>query len=300
LDKLIITVCPNDVTTWDKSINMPQTAEEISDAVRDVRNAGASIVHVHEPLMKGQQDTLGYNIDGWLELARLIREKSDIIYEHGEGGFPYMKVEMRKPPVDPKLMEKEYDLGVEKPDMIATLLTEVDHDFGVHYALFPIREEIERFIRMCKANNVKPAFEAWHAGSYYQVDWLAELGLVEAPYWFTLFFGATSGVGSPPTIDELLHRIKYIPKNSLWQATCYCGAKGCATVPQIMGFYTHAMAIGGHIRLGMEECPYYWDGEPAKSNVQLVERVVRIARELGREIASPDEARQMLGLPPRK
>jgi len=57
--------------------------------------------------------------------------------------------------------------------------------------------------------------------------------------------------------------------------------------------------MGGNVRVGMEDNPYYWDGVPAKSNAQLVERIVRIARELGREVASPDEARKILGLPKR-
>ena len=72
--------------------------------------------------------------------------------------------------------------------------------------------------------------------------------------------------------------------------------KGRATTQDQLAIAAHSIALGGHVRVGMEANPYYWDGVPAESNAQIVERIANIARQLGREIASPDEARNMLGL----
>ena len=76
-----------------------------------------------------------------------------------------------------------------------------------------------------------------------------------------------------------------------------CQTKGDASSQQQLNLLTQAISLGGHVRIGMEDNPYYSDKVPAESNAQLVERIVRIAKELSRDVATPAEARQMLGIP---
>ncbi|OGP91629.1 MAG: hypothetical protein A2156_15260 [Deltaproteobacteria bacterium RBG_16_48_10] len=97
--------------------------------------------------------------------------------------------------------------------------------------------------------------------------------------------------GMPATAKSLLHLTEVIPQDSTWSVI---GA-GIDQLPMaIMG-----MVMGGHVRFGLEDNIYYSQGVFAKSNAEMVERVVRIAREFGREVATPSEARKILSLPPR-
>jgi len=92
----------------------------------------------------------------------------------------------------------------------------------------------------------------------------------------------------PGTIEDLVYLVSKIPPGSTWSVA----GIGRYELPLAV----HAILMGGHVRVGFEDNIYYKKGELAKSNAQLVERIVRIAKELGREIATPDEARKILGI----
>jgi 3-keto-5-aminohexanoate cleavage enzyme len=94
-------------------------------------------------------------------------------------------------------------------------------------------------------------------------------------------------------VEEIDHRINNLPLDSVYSVT----ARGTAGPLGQTRMLTFVIIKGGHVRLGTQDIPYYTDGVPAKSNAQIVERIVRIATELGREIATPEDAREMLGLP---
>ncbi len=94
--------------------------------------------------------------------------------------------------------------------------------------------------------------------------------------------------GSFPTVENVVDLLRELPPHSIW----LCSGIGAFQLPMT----TLATLMGGHVRVGLEDNVYFRRGEKARSNAQLVERTVRIARELNREIASPTEARQMLGL----
>ncbi len=302
MDKLIITCA----TAWDgyedlKGINAPRTAKEIADSVRQARDAGAAVTHVHEPYPKQGAPPYGSDVEAWLEVAQLIRQTSDIVYEHGQGGVPYFPRQLVSRVRPPGETQKTFDLGKEKPEMIAYALNALDFVFGQRQSYsHGTREEFERDLRMCREKGVKPAFEIWHGGSFFNLQWLVDRGLVNKPYWLTCFFAGNGGMAGPATIDELLARVKLVPQGAMWQIAVWSGLKGRATTQDLLAMAAHAIALGGHVRVGMEDNPYYWDGVPAKSNAQIVERIANIARLMGREVASPDEARKMLGLSPRK
>jgi 3-keto-5-aminohexanoate cleavage enzyme len=113
---------------------------------------------------------------------------------------------------------------------------------------------------------------------------LADEGVLSPPLHFSLVLGV--GGGAPATPENLIHMVKQLPEGSTWQVV----AVGRQHVPTTV----MAMAMGGNVRTGLEDTVYYKRGEPVKSNAQLIERVVRLANEIGREPATVEEARAML------
>lgn len=297
MDKLIIT-CATAFEGYDAlGVNAPRTAREIADSVTAARNAGASITHVHAPQTTGKGPAT-YEREAWLEVTSLIRAGSDIVFEHGQGGTPYVIFDHTTQPRATAEQLQRLDIREERPELIAMLINEVDFLRPTQeFYMMPTRAELERYLALCNEVGVKPAFEIWHSGSYWTLGWLEQRGLVTAPYWLTLFFGANGGMSGRATLDELRHRVGGVPAGAHWQVAVFCGIKGDAGTGDQFALVAHAIALGGHVRVGMEDNPYIRDGVPAKSNAELVERVVRLARAVGREVATPSEARQLLGLP---
>jgi 3-keto-5-aminohexanoate cleavage enzyme len=263
---------------------IPATWEELVDSAVAARAAGASIVHFHGP-----HDEQGKIIpDGWARVTEDIRKNCDVLIDFGQAGAPW---EERKP-----LLQ----LGTGKPDFFAVSLTNHDYrrhhpqrgDYDVYYS--HTRQELEEYARSCLEYGVKPHWEIWHAGGLWNFEYLAQQGLVAKPYWLELLFGTPGGTWSPPTFEEINHRINTLPADCVYSVT----ARGTAGPLEQTRMLTFVIIKGGHVRLGTQDIAYYADGVPAKSNAQLVERIVRIATELGREIATPNDARKILGLYP--
>ena len=265
---------------------IPATWDELVDSAVAARAAGASIVHFHGP-----HDDAGKIIpDQWGQLAEAVRKRCDVLIDFGQAGAPW---EERKP-----LLQ----LGTGKPDFFAVSLTNHDYrrrsaergDFDVYYS--HTREELETYARGCAEFGVKPHWEIWNPGALWNLDFLAKQGLIAKPFWLELLFGTPGGTWAPPTMEEINLRIDSLPADSVYSVT----ARGTAGPMGQTRMLTFVMIKGGHVRLGTQDIPYYADGVPAKSNAQLVQRMVRIATDLGREIATPDDARRMLGLPERR
>ena len=264
---------------------VPETWEALVDSAVRAHEAGASIVHFHGP-----HDDKGRIIpEGWGRLVEEIHKRCDVLIDFGQAGAA---LDQRKP-----LLE----LGKNKPDFMAVSLTNHDYrrrspergEFDVYYQ-HP-RDELEEYCRCLKAAGVKAGWEIWHLGGVWNFNYLVEKGLVEGPYWLNLFFGTPGGVWSPPTIEEIDQRIKNLPAG----APFMLAPRGTAGPMGQTRMLTFGIIRGGHVRLGTQDLPWYTDGVPAESNAQIVARIARISRELGREIASTDDARRILGVPPR-
>ena len=152
--------------------------------------------------------------------------------------------------------------------------------------------DIEHFCKTMTENNTKPEHEAYDVGHLYNMQYTVKRGLSKLPLWLQFVTGILGGIGSDPenimymkqTCDRL-----FGPENYKWSVIG-------AGYPAEFNLATLSILMGGHARVGLEDNIYVSKGVLAKSNAELVEKVVRIARELGREIATPDEARQILGL----
>jgi len=259
--KLVITVTPVQSWMYPEVRNAPQTPEEVAQTVYECYEEGASIAHIH------------YH-GNLAETIRRIREKCDIIVQVGMSSLP---LEERR---------EVFDL---KPDMISVMLSHHDEAFTLEdvYRIHT-RKELEGYAKLCREHAVKPEFEVWHTGSIWSLNYLIGKKLLDKPYYLTLFFGWPGSNWTPPTPEELLHRVKYMPPDSVY-AISVMG-------PEQTAIATLSIILGGHVRVGTEDYPYYYEGIPAKDNAQLIARMARISRELGREVADPTEARRIIGL----
>jgi len=156
------------------------------------------------------------------------------------------------------------------------------------------RSDIERFAHEIRARDVKPELEVYNSAMLEEVDYLLGLGVFEPPHTinFVLHTPTQGGQrGTPRNFLDMVDRLRDLPVSQE-----YLRVNVTSMGPTQLPITTIGLAMGLNVRVGMEDNVYYRRGEPLQNNAQLVERTVRIARELDREPATPDEARQMLGL----
>jgi 3-keto-5-aminohexanoate cleavage enzyme len=227
----------------------------------------------------------------WFEVLHKIRERCpDIVINATTGGGPGMTMEERLSSLKAGPEVASLNLS---PDMSKFRLKErkaplpnprpaIDIDECVPFSY----GQIHQFASEMKERGIKPELEAYHSGSAWVVKYLIENNLLAKPYWIQTVMGTQTG--SFPTVENVLQLLKEFPEGALW----LCSAIG----PYQLPLTTLSMLMGGHVRVGLEDNVYYSRGRKAKSNAELVSRSVRIARELNREIATPAQARAMLGL----
>ncbi len=259
--KLIITVTANPSWIYPETKNHPRTPQEIADAIYECYKAGASIAHIHAPGMQ-------------VETIKRIREKCDIVVQVGLSGD---SLDSRRP------------IFEARPEMMSIMLTHHDEQFtNESFNILHLKSELEEYCRLCLKHGVKPEFEVWNTGATWNLRYLESKGLVDKPYFLSIFFGWPGGSWSPPAVDELEHRVKYLPEQSLYTVSVMDKAQG--------DLLKAAIQMGGHIRVGTEDYPFRNDGSLARDNAALVADAVRLSRENGREVANPDEARSLIGL----
>lgn len=259
---------------------MPVTSEEIAEEIYRSWNAGASIAHIHARDGEGKATT---NPAVFAEIKQLIRQKGcDIIlnYSSSPGREPTAKVEdgFRVLEAGPELAT--VDIGVA-----------VFMSGGKERVTLWTRAFTEQLTGAMLKTNVKPEFEIYGVGGIVEVDYLIETmpGLTK-PYWFDMPMGMqrTAQNVTPYTPKNMLHLVEQLPAESMFMAM---GVGALETAAALQ-----SMLLGGHVRVGFEDNYYYRKGVLAKSNAELVTRIVNIGEELGRTVAKPDEARALLGI----
>jgi len=261
-EKMIITATTANSWIYPDLKNWADTTDALIEDVVKCYEAGAAIAHVHLP--RGEE----------IETVKRIRERCDIIIQAGMSSYP---IEERAPDFHAK------------PDMLSAILNHHDEHFTkISVNQIHDLDELEQYCITCEKFDIKPEWEAWNIGSYWNLNYLIEKNLLKAPYILTLFFNWPGGTWSPPTADEYLHRIKYMPEN-------------CLHTISVMGEEQTKIAVmsitnGGNVRVGTEDYPFLKGSVPAKDNAEIVLRMVKISKEMGRETADPSEARKILGL----
>jgi 3-keto-5-aminohexanoate cleavage enzyme len=274
MDKLIITVCATGAEVYKaQQPNLPCSPEEIAAEAVACREAGASLMHIHVRNEKGEPTQSGAI---FAQTMDLIRSRSDVIIQASTGGATWMTAEER---IQPLLCDPA-------PEM-ATLTTGTCN-FGDGVFMNPLAM-IETFAKKMQERGVIPEIEVFDAGFIETANRLIKKGLVPERLHYDFVMGVPGAIAG--TQKNLLHLVELLPPGATWSVA----GIGRAELPLAV----MAIMLGGHVRVGFEDNIYYNRGVLAESNAQLVARVVRIARELGREIATPDEARQILRLKPR-
>ena len=148
-------------------------------------------------------------------------------------------------------------------------------------------ENAAEIIQAMRENGIKPEWEMYNITDIKRLNDMIDAGYADEPYWVQMLFG---GNGVQPSPQSLILASELLPAKSLFSVIAIGAAQAAVS--------TLAIIMGHHIRVGLEDTVYYAPHQPAASNAQLVERAVRIARELGRAIATPAQAREMLGLGP--
>jgi len=273
MGKLIITVgITGSRITPEQTPHIPIYPEEIAQSGIDAWKAGASVLHIHVRDPKTQLGTQDLAI--FQEVVDRIRSQTDAILCLTTSGIPgrNLPIEERLQPLalNPELVS--FDAG--------------SMNMGTNVFLNP-PEFLEALAKATLAKGIKPELEVFDVGMVSNCLRYFDKGLLKPPLHFQFVLGTLGGM--PATPKSFIHLTEIIPQGSTWSVI----GIGAGQLPMaVMG-----MMMEGHVRVGLEDNIYYSKGVLAKTNAQLVERVVRIAKEFGREVAHPFEARKILSLP---
>lgn len=268
---LIITIAPTgSVPTKQQNPYLPTTPEEIGKTARLCREAGAAIIHIHARDTSGQP-TLDPDI--FAEIDAAIRAHCpDIIIQISTGG---------RAGTDPQ--QRTAAVQRLKPEMASLTTGSINFADRVYENS---HATIELLARTMKQVGTKSEFEIFDTGMIETAKRVVQNGWADPPLHFNFVLGLPGGT-QPATPKQLLHLVESLPPNSTWTVS------GIGRHQLPMGVL--GIVLGGHVRVGLEDNLYYTQGMLA-SNEMLVKRIVRIATELGREIATPEQARILLGL----
>lgn len=268
MDKLIITVAPTgSVPRKEQNPQVPVTPDEIADCARACEDLGAAMVHIH---VRDQDQNPSDDPALFARVVEKLRGRSDLIIQVSTGGRAGTDLESRA---------GRLQVGCEMAS-----LTTGSVNFP-HSAYVNPPRLVEGLAAEMQRLGIKPEMEVFELGMIANALRLVQKGLASEPLHFNFVLGLPGAM--PAAVDHLVHLRNQLPPQSTWTVS------GVGASQLTMA--THAILMGGHVRVGLEDNIYYRKGELA-SNQMLVERVVRLARELGRELATPDEARAILGL----
>lgn len=271
MEKLIITacICGAEVTK-EHNPAVPYTVEEIAKEAKSAYDAGASIIHLH---VRYDDGTPTQDVNRFKECIDAIKAVCpDAIIQPSTGGATGMSNDERLQPITLNPEMATLDCGT--------------CNFGGDEIFVNTENMIKDFGEKMMARNIKPEIEVFDKGMIDMAIRLQKKGFIKTPMHFDFVMGVNGGISGEPR--DLLFMKESIPVGSTWTVS----GVGRYEFPMV----TMGILMGGHVRVGFEDNVYLEKGVLAKSNGELVEKVVRIAKELGREIATPAEAREILGL----
>lgn len=275
-DKVIITVAQTGALVT-KKMNpaLPEQPDEIADSAYACYQEGAAVVHIHARDKDGS--TTGSK-EIFQQIHDKIRAKCNIIIQDSTGGGPNLTMDQRVECIHAKPEMASLNMG--------SLMRISGQYKGVAFSNMP--EEIEHYVTLFKEKGIKPEMEVYSHSMFRDIENLIKKGLVEKPYYINLVLGMMYQGAVEASAKVLNSLIDFLPQDAIFNVT----PVGPAQLP----LTTIGMVLGGCIRVGMEDNIYYRKGELVKNNAQFVARAVRIAKELNKEPATPDEARKILGL----
>ena len=274
MEKLIISacICGAEVTK-ENNPAVPYTVEEIVREAKSAYDAGAALIHLH---VRWDDGTPTQDKGRFQECVDAIREVCpDVIIQPSTGGAVGMTD-----------LERLQSTEITPTPEMATLDCGTCN-FGGDEIFINTDNTINNFGDIMKERGIKPECEVFDKGMIDLALKAAKKGHIDYP----MHFDFVLGVQMTATVRDLVFMAGSVPPGSTWTATGI--GKTCWDI------VAATIALGGHVRVGFEDNVYMSKGVLAKSNGEMVERVVQMAKLMNREIATPDEARAILGLKPR-
>lgn len=276
--------------------NLPETKDAQVKAAVEAYKAGASLIHIHarDPQHPSRMTT---SVDDYKELNARIREQCpDVIINNTCVGGRYISedndwavspnsmvsldalpevssIDLAAGSVYMPMKERPAELGDPRPKSI------------LKSNYFMSQGDAAMVTKAMADRGIKPELELFCIHDIYYVESLIAQGLLKGPHWVQVLFG---GNGIYPTPEIMMQITRLLPADSLLSVI---GIGACQTA-----MITQAMLLGHHVRVGLEDSYYYAPGVLGESNAQMVERAVRIANEIGRSVATPAQAREIMGL----
>lgn len=269
---------------------LPETAAEQAEAAAAAYAAGAAMIHIHARNTRRLYETTDQP-EEYRAVNRLVRARCpDVIINNSTGGSYGMDDDQRLAGLTAGPEVASLNLG---PEMYRFTLKAREaplphprpeqHLDGLHPASYG---QIHHFAESMRRHGVKPELELYNPGMYWVVRSLREAGLLADPPLVQFVLGTQTG--SYPTPWALLSLLQELPPGCLFEVA--------AIGPYQLPLTTMAILLGGHVRVGLEDNLYHHKGQHLRDNAEAVERIVRIAHELNRPVATPAQARAMLGL----
>jgi len=297
--KVIITCAvTGSIHTPSMSPHLPITASEIADAAIGAAEAGAAVVHLHARDPKdGRPDQ---SPEAFAPFLKVIKQRSNCVINITTGGAPTMSIEERvKPAATFKPEVASLNMGSMNFGLYPMLARqkEFKHDWEKPY-LEGSRErifrntfaDIEYILTTCANNGTRFEIECYDIGHLYTLRHFADRGVVKPPFFVQSVFGILGGIGPHP--EDVMHMKRTADR--LFGDQYHWSVLGAGR--NQMAIAAQAAAMGGNVRVGMEDSLWLGPGQLAKSNAEQVTKARQIIEGLGLEIATSDEAREMLQL----
>jgi 3-keto-5-aminohexanoate cleavage enzyme len=264
---LIITVAPVGAElTPEQTPHLPITPSQVAQTARRCEEAGAAMLYVH---CRNDDATNTHAVSRFREVMEAVRACSDLILQFSTGGAIGMTPQERAAPLELR------------PETATLTCGTVNFGDAVFENSFPIMRSI---LSQAACYGVRLSLEIFDAGHLANAKRLVAEGALAWPLHMEFVLGVPGGLDA--SVAHVCDLVRDLPVGCTWSVA----AMGRAQLPMAVT----AITMGGHVRVGLEDNIYYERGRLA-TNEELVARVVRIARELGRPIATPAQARQMLG-----
>lgn len=271
MQKVIVSVAPTGAwPTKEHNPNIPLTPREIAADVYECWKAGAAVAHLH---MRDDEGKGTMSKEKFAETVGLIRAKCDIVLNLTTSGDLNATDETR--------MAHLIELKPELASYDAGSMNWMHNSLFINHPQF-----LEKLGRTMTEIGVKPEIEVFDAGMLYNALYYMKKGVIASPGHYQFVLGAAGGTAA--TVENLVYLKSLLPPGSTWSAF----GIGAGHIPILYA----TLALGGHVRVGMEDNVLYAKDRLAKSNAEFVERAVRLIKEANKEVATPDDARSILNL----
>jgi uncharacterized protein (DUF849 family) len=260
---------------------VPYTPVEIAEEARRAYEAGASVVHIHARNAEGGPS---YDPEVYAAIAREIHARCPLILNFSTGAVGITTEEKIAPVTKVRPDIAALNMG----SMNYAKYSERRKDFVFDLVFANPFSEIRQLLGGMNEVGSKPELECFDAGHTASIGPLMHMGLLKPPIQFSFIMGVIGGI--PATVDALSFQAKQVPNDSTWEVI--------GISHEQWRLVAGALALGGNVRVGLEDNFYLAPGQMAKSNGDLVAKAARMCRDVGREPATVDEARAILSLRP--